>query len=150
MGVVVFFYFKIPIPSLAVVLSAVCSAIGTWAVLVLFDVKLSTAGVAALLMIIGYSVDTDILLTARVMRRKTGVSIFEATVGAFKTGMVMTLTAIATVSICYFLSSSLVLKQIMLILMIGLCFDIMNTWIQNAGILRWYLEKKGDRIKPME
>lgn len=150
MGAVVFFYFRIPVPSVAVVLAAVCNAVGTWAVLILLDVKLSTAGVAALLMIIGYSVDTDILLTTRVLKRSSGASVFEATAGAFRTGMVMTLTAIATVSICYFLSSSIVLKQIMLILMIGLCFDILNTWIQNAGILRWYLEKKGDKIKPLE
>lgn len=150
MALVVFLYFKVPIPSLAVVLSAFCSMIGTWAVLILLNVKLSTAGIAAMLMLIGYSVDTDILLTTRVLRRKSGTSLFEASYGAFRTGIIMTTTAIAVVGICFFLSTSLELKQVMLILMIGLFFDIVNTWIQNVGILRWYLEKKGDKIKPME
>lgn len=149
MAIVVFLYFRIPVPSLAVILSAVCSMIGTWAILILLNVKLSTAGIAAMLMLIGYSVDTDILLTMRVLRRKSGTSIFEACYGAFRTGIIMTTTAIAVVGICFFLSTSLELKQIMLILMIGLFFDILNTWIQNVGILRWYLEKKGDKIKPM-
>jgi len=33
-----------------------------------------------------------------------------------------------------------VIKQIMFILMVGLVFDVVYTWIQNAGILRWYME----------
>ncbi|MDP2749463.1 MAG: protein translocase subunit SecF [Nanoarchaeota archaeon] len=147
MAIVIFLYFRIPIPSLAIILAPICTMFGTWAVLILIGAKLSTAGVAAMLMLIGYSVDTDILLTVRVLKRKSGVSIFEATTGAFKTGMIMTTTAIAVVGTCYFLSTSVVLKQIMLILLIGLFFDILNTWIQNAGILRMYLEKKGDKIK---
>jgi preprotein translocase subunit SecF len=39
-------------------------------------------------------------------------------------------------------TQSEVLKQIMTILLIGLVVDLINTWIQNAGILRWYVEKK--------
>lgn len=149
MAIVVFLCFRVPVPAFAVVLAAFCDMLCTWAVLLVFDVRLSTAGVAALIMLIGYSVDTDILLTTRVLRRKEG-SVFDSVFGAFKTGMVMSLTAIFVVSISFFLTSSLVLKQIMLILMIGLIFDIINTFLQNAGILRWYLEKKGDKIKRLD
>ncbi len=141
MAVVVFLYFKIPVPSFAVVLAAFSDMICTWAVLVLFNIKLSTAGVAALLMLIGYSVDTDILLTSRVLKRKDQ-SILEATLGALRTGMTMSIAALASVLVAYFYTSSHVIKQIMIILFIGLIFDILNTWLQNAAILRWYLEKK--------
>jgi preprotein translocase subunit SecF len=40
-------------------------------------------------------------------------------------------------------STAAILKTISLILIIGLLLDLMYTWIQNAGILRMYLEKKG-------
>jgi preprotein translocase subunit SecF len=33
-----------------------------------------------------------------------------------------------------------VLRQIFLILLIGLSFDLINTWITNASLLKWYQE----------
>ena len=100
-------------------------------------------GIAALLMLIGYSVDTDILLTTKVLkRRKEGGTAFERTVKAAKTGLTMSLTSLAAATACLIFSQSDVIKQIMTIIVIGLLFDIIYTWIQNAGILRWYMEKK--------
>lgn len=141
MAVVVFVTFKKLIPSLFVVLATFSEIVSTLAVISFLGNKLSTAGIAALLMIIGYSVDTNILLTNRVLKRTEG-SVFERTLGAFKTGLTMSLTALSAVVIGYFFTDSDVIKNIMLILMLGLLFDIPYTWIQNAGILRWYLEKK--------
>ena len=92
-------------------------------------------------MLIGYSVDTDILLSTRVLKRKEG-SVLDKTVDAAKTGLMMSLTAIAAVLIALIFTQSSVLKEIMIIIIIGLLADIIYTWIQNAGILRWYLERK--------
>ena len=39
-------------------------------------------------------------------------------------------------------TNSDVIRQIMVILLIGLLLDVINTWIQNAGFLRLYLERK--------
>jgi preprotein translocase subunit SecF len=91
-------------------------------------------------MIIGYSVDTDILLTTRVLNKKGGTN--EELIGAFKTGITMGLTsfiAIATALIVVYSFGS-VLNQIFIILLIGLAFDILNTWITNASILKWYAD----------
>ena len=52
------------------------------------------------------------------------------------------LFSLAALTVVLVLTQSDVLKQIMLILLIGLLADIINTWIQNAGILRWYMEGK--------
>ena len=141
MGLVVFIAFRNPIPSLAVILSAASDMIVTLAILSLLNVKLSLAGIAAFLMLIGYSVDTDILLTTRVLKRKRG-TVMERVLSALETGFTMNLTTLAAVSAGLLLSQSSVLKQIMLILFIGLVIDMINTWIQNVGILRLYLEKK--------
>ncbi|MBT5022143.1 protein translocase subunit SecF [Candidatus Woesearchaeota archaeon] len=144
MGLVVFIYFRTAVPSLAVILAAFSDMIITLAIIDLIGIKLSTAGIAAFLMLIGYSVDTDILLTTRVIKRKEG-SVFDRVIGAAKTGLTMNLTTLSALTIAFIFTPSEVLKQIMLILIIGLLVDIINTWLQNAAILRYYIEKKGDR-----
>jgi len=141
MGIVVFLYFRIPVPSGAVILSAFSDMLVTVAIVNLLGIRVSTAGIAAFLMLIGYSVDTDILLTMRVLKNKEG-TVMERVYGAIKTGLTMNMTTLAAVSVAFLLSESEVLRQIMTILFIGLLIDMINTWIQNVGIIRWYMEKK--------
>jgi preprotein translocase subunit SecF len=54
----------------------------------------------------------------------------------------MSATSFVALGIAYFLASSFVLKQMFLIILIGLLFDIIMTYAMNAGILIWYLKKK--------
>jgi preprotein translocase subunit SecF len=141
MAIVVFLYFKTVVPSIAVVLAAFSDILITLSIANILGIKISTAGIAAFLMLIGYSVDTDILLTTRILKRKEG-TVLSGVYRAMKTGLTMSFTTIIAVSVALIFSQSLVLKQIMTILLIGLLVDLINTWIQNAGILRWHLEKK--------
>jgi preprotein translocase subunit SecF len=142
MAVVVFITFRSLLPSSFVILAAVSDIVSTLAVVNLLGIKLSTAGIAAFLMLIGYSVDTDILLTTKVLKRKGEGTIFERTLGAMRTGLTMSLTSLAAVSIALIFTQSDTIRQIMIIIFIGLAFDLVYTWFQNAGILRWHLEKK--------
>ena len=143
MAVVVFFTFRSFVPSAFVILAAVSDVISTLAVINLLGIKMSTAGIAALLMLIGYSVDTDILLTTKVLKRRgEGGTVFQRTLNAMRTGLTMTATAIVAALIGLFFTQSDIIKQIMLITLIGLFFDLIYTWFQNAGILRWYMERK--------
>ena len=109
----------------------------------ILGISMSTAGIVAFLMLIGYSVDTDILLTTRILKRHEG-SLNTRIFKAFKTGLTMTLTSLIAVlfALVVVKSFSVVLSQIFTILAIGLGFDILNTWITNASILKWYMEKK--------
>ena len=139
--IIIRIYIKNSVPAFAVMLSAFADIVMTLAVVNLMGMKLSTAGIVAFLMLIGYSVDTDILLTTRLLQRKTGVnsSLFRA----FKTGTTMTLTSIvaivAALIVVYPFGS--VLNQIFTILLIGLGLDIFNTWVTNASIIKWYVEQ---------
>ncbi len=142
MGIVVLITFRTLAPSMMVILAAAFDILIALALTNIFGVKVSTAGIAAFLMLIGYSVDTDILLTTRILRRKDE-SAMDALYSAMKTGVLMTCTTIAAVTVGLIFSQSEVLKQIMLILLFGLLADLLTTWLINAGILRWYLEKKG-------
>jgi len=143
MALVVLIYFRLLVPSGYIVLCALGDILFPWAMLLLLNVKLSTAGVAALLMLIGYSVDTDILLTTRVIKRQGTTT--EKIFGAFSTGVIMTLAAMAATGIAYLTTPSEVLKQIMMILFFGLVADLWNTWFLNTALLKSYVDRKKEQ-----
>ena len=142
MAIVVFLLFRTFIPSIAVIVAAFADIFMTLTVFNLLGFKISSAGIIAFLMLIGYSVDTDILLTNRVLRRH-GESLNRKIWGAFKTGMTMTLTSLLAVIFALIVvgSFSAVLTQIFTILTIGLLFDMFNTWVTNVSIIKWYAIK---------
>ncbi len=138
--ILIWIYIKNSTPSFAVMLSAFGDIVMTLAVVDIIGMKISTAGIVAFLMLIGYSVDTDVLLTTRLLKKHSNTN--SALFGAFKTGITMTATsiiAITTALIAVFSFGS-VLNQIFSILIIGLLFDIFNTWVTNASIIKWYVE----------
>ncbi len=146
MSITVLIVFRNLVPSLAVILAAACDIIIALGGMSLFKVPLSLASIGAILMLIGYSVDTDILLTTRVLKQRKG-KITEREIGAIKTGLTMSASAIASMSALYLVTVFLipeaeVLSNIAAVLIIGLSADILTTWLMNLGILRWYLEAK--------
>jgi len=143
MAITVFLIFRTFAPSVAVVFAAFSDIMMTIAVIDLLGIKMSTAGIVAVLMLIGYSVDSDILLTTRVIKRKEG-SVNSRVLSAFKTGMTMTLTSISVVIIGLIFTSSFsdIFSQIFTVLVIGLGFDILNTWTFNAAFIKWYEQRR--------
>ena len=143
MSVVVFIIFRKLTPALSIVLAALSDIIMTLTLVNILGISLSSAGIIAFLMLIGYSVDSNILLTTRVVREKHD-RLNKRIFSAFKTGITMTLTSIAAVvvSLIIIFNFSNILRQIFTILTIGLCFDLINTWILNAGILKFYMKKE--------
>jgi preprotein translocase subunit SecF len=154
MAAVVFLIFKTLIPSAAVVLAAFSDIVIAVAFMNVAGIELSLGTVAALLMLIGYSVDSDILLTTRVLKRRGTVQ--ENISNAMKTGMTMTTTTLAALVVMYVVStySYLVipsfsqitlLSNISIVLIFGLVADILNTWLLNTSILRWHVTRSGQR-----
>lgn len=143
MGIIVFVIFRTFVPSIAVIMSAMSDILITLAFMQVFGIELSLAGLAALLMLVGYSVDTDIMLTSRLLRESEEKTLADKIKRALKTGLTMTLTSIGALAALLLSAISPVLSQIAMVLLIGLSFDIMNTWLMNSVILRWYCEKRG-------
>lgn len=139
MSTVVWLYFREFVPSGAVILSGIFDLVVTVGILDLFDIKVSIAGIGALLMLIGYSIDTDVLLTNRVVK-EPGNDYFDKTFFAFKTGSIMMLTTFIAGLATLFITNSPIIFEIALILVIGLFVDFVSTWIQNTGILLWWIE----------
>jgi len=142
MMIVVLCFYRTFIPSIAVVLAAFSCMLATVATYNVLGFTMSSAGIAALLMLIGFSVDTDMLLTSRVLRRKQG-STMDHVYSALKTGLTETGTVLAAVAVGLFVSQSSTIREVMTVLFIGLWFDMPMTWIQNVAILRKYMERKG-------
>jgi len=108
MGIVIFVIFRTFVPSMAVIFSAFADILMALVCVDIFGIKMSSAGLVAFLMLIGYSVDTDVLLTTRVLKR-TGKSLNQLIFDSFKTGMTMTLTSIFAI---FLLGLSFILYRI--------------------------------------
>ncbi|MDM7912295.1 MAG: protein translocase subunit SecF, partial [Methanotrichaceae archaeon] len=148
MAIVVFVVFRELVVSGLVVICALADILTAAASMNLTGVELSLGTVAALLMLIGYSVDTDILLSMRVLKRKGDVD--EKIKGAMGTGLTMAGTTIAAVISLIIISNFLylivpsftrmdVIADMTTVLIFGLAADVFNTWVTNAQGLRWYL-----------
>jgi preprotein translocase subunit SecF len=146
MSIVIFISFRTFVPAVAVVLSAFADMVMTAATMNIIGIPLSLGTLAALLMLIGYSVDSDILLTNRVLKRQGKLN--DKLTGAFRTGIIMTSTTLAAALAMFaiaWLGAVLILMEIAAVLLIGLVFDVMNTWLTNVGILKWYVLEGGGK-----
>ena len=139
MSVLVGLMFRTFIPSVAVIVSAFSDIVIPVAVMNLLGMELTLGAVAALLMLIGYSVDSDILLNNHILRRRG--SFYESAYRARRTGVTMTLTSISAMAVMGTVSAVLtipLLPAVGLILAVGLTVDLMNTYLLNMSLLRYY------------
>jgi len=144
MSLTILITFRKIVPSLAVVIVALGDLTITLSILNLMGMKLSSAGIAALLLLVGYSIDTDVLLTTRVLKNREG-TIWEGVLSSMKTGLTMTITTISALGAAYLVSTSLVLKQMFAIIIIGLLIDVILTYMLNAPMLSLYAKKEGGK-----
>lgn len=142
--VVIFLFFRKIVPSLAVIAAAVFDVSGALALMTVFGIPLSLSSIPALLMLVGYSVDTDIMLTTRLLQRREKTPA-ERAADSMSTGLTMTGTTIAAlvsmILISYF-NQIYVIFEIATVILFGLIADIISTWMMNAEILLWYLERQ--------
>ncbi|WP_181684984.1 protein translocase subunit SecF [Halorhabdus salina] len=139
MSILAFALFRTFVPSVAIIVSAFSDLMIPLAVLSLLGVKLSLGTIAGLLMLIGYSVDSDILLNNHILRRRG--EFYESTYQAMETGVTMTLTSLVAMAVMAILATFFniqVMAQIGFVLVIGLAADLMNTYMLNLSLLRWY------------
>ena len=141
MGVSVYITFRTFAPSIAVISAALMDIIITLAIVNLIGINISTAGIVAFLLVIGYSVDTDILLTNYSIRKREG-KLFDRMFHSMKTGLTMTACACTVMIIGLIFSNSVVIKEMFLIILIALIVDVFSTYFTNAGILWRYCKKK--------
>ncbi len=143
MAIVVFITFRSPVPSLAVILAGVSDIVAALVGMNLLGIQLSMGTLAGLLILMGYSIDTDILLSTRVIKRRGEGTLNERIKSSMKTGITMSVTSIVAMMVLFLVSSSPALDDIALVIIMGLLADIPFTWLQNVGILRIHMERMG-------
>jgi preprotein translocase subunit SecF len=139
MSLLAFALFRTFVPSVAIIVSAFSDLMIPLAVMNLVGISLSLGTVAALLMLIGYSVDSDILLNNHILRRSG--EFYESTYRAMQTGVTMTLTSMSAMAVMAIVASLFgieLLASIGFVLFVGLAADLMNTYMLNLSLLRWY------------
>jgi preprotein translocase subunit SecF len=142
MSVLVFVMFRSIAPSIAVIASAFSDVMIPLALMNLVGIQLTLGTVAALLMLIGYSVDSDILLNNSILRQSG--DFYESTSRAMRTGVTMTLTSIAAMAVMSILAAFFgiqIMASIGFVLVVGLLADLMNTYLLNVSLLRWYVNR---------
>jgi len=141
MGLVALYYFKSVIPAVSITFSTIADVIVVVGVLNLLGEPLSVASIGALLMLIGLSTDSDMLLAANIIKKKDE-GLINRLKRSFKTELTMSLAAITTATVMYLLTNIEMIKSIALILLIGSISDVLNTWVLSAGLQRLYMEWK--------
>ncbi len=142
--ILVFFFFRALVPSFAVLVGAFSDIIIALGAMSLFGIPISLPSFAALLMLVGFSLDTDILLTMRILKRKGNPR--ENAFDAMKTGMTMSISAIVAFSALFALAILTHIPtyyQISAVALAGLIGDLFATWGINAVMVLHYKEKRG-------
>lgn len=116
---------------LAVVSLDFLGIIGGMAIL---GIPLGLASMAGILLLFGYAVNTNILLSTNVLKRKRGTAP-ERAGRAMSTGMKMSSTSAGAMIILNLVTSASALEQISAAIAIGIIVDMMNTWLLNSGLI---------------
>ncbi len=146
-SIIVFFIFRSPVVSLALVFGAANDIIIALGAMGLFKIPLGLASIGGLLMLIGYSIDTEILTSIRILKRNEG-SPEDRAYGAMKTGLTMTSTAIVSFGVLFAVSILTYVPtyyQIASVVLFGLVGDIFTTWFGNTAMILMYKQRK-DRV----
>ncbi len=142
--VFVFLFFRNIAASIAVMTGALSDIIISVGAMGLFGIPLTLPSFAALLMLIGYSLDTDILLTMRMLKRRGDNR--DKAHDAMKTGLTMSVTAVLSFGVIFVLATLTHIPtyyEIASVALAGLIGDMFATWGINAVLLLYFIEKRG-------
>lgn len=140
-SIVSLYYFKNVVSSCVIILSVVGDIICVLGLMNILGIKFSIATIGALLMIIGYSTDSNILMTTNIVKR-TETSVENRIKRTIKTEFTMDAAAYTTYSVMFFLSNIAIIQHIALVLILGIFFDEIFTSGMNNTLQRMRIEKK--------
>ncbi len=144
-GLVIFYFFREFYPTLGIMIAVVIDILVALAGMALLEIPLSLTTLPALMMLIGYAVDTEILLSVNLFKRKTGGTGAERTWQSFKTGITMTGTTMGVLlvmAVFSYFTQITVVYEISAVLLFGLLGDVVTSWLLNAPLLLRHAEQK--------
>lgn len=143
-SIAVLFIFRSVAPAFTVVAGAAGNMMIALGAMGLFGIPLGTASIGGLLMIIGYSIDTDVLSAFRILKMH-GETPEDRAHSAMKTGLTMTATAIVSFSVLFIISVFTYVPtyyEVAGVALCGLFGDIFMTWLGNTPLILLYKKRK--------
>lgn len=142
--IVIFLYFREVLTAITVIGGSVFNIVGAVALMSVFSIPISLTTIPALLMLIGYAVDTEIVMSARVLKRREGTA-RQRLNDSIGTIFTMSMTAIASVLvmvvISYFAQVGIIF-EISVVLLFGLLADLVSSMLMNAPLILMHAEKE--------
>lgn len=109
----------------------------------LFGIPLTLSSFAALIMMLGFSLDTDMLLTMKLIKQRKG-TLREAAWNTLKTGSMMSITDLISFSVLLLvgiITHLTTYTEIASVAVIGLVGDMIATWMFNAPLIMMLLKE---------
>jgi len=140
-GVITFIIFRRRIVPMAVLLVIGLDILCVLGCMSLFRVPMSLASVVAIVVLVGYAVDTNILLAYHVLKGVGGEPREQAT-ASMNTGLMMGVLLIVAFLSLNVLTSVTQLNVLTATMIFGIAINIFNTWFLGAGILLRQAERQ--------
>jgi preprotein translocase subunit SecF len=135
------FYFRSMWQAFSNVISIISDVINIVGVLDIIGFSFSTASIAGILMIMGYSADRNIILATNILKREEA-SMHYRLAKTIKTSLTMDAAALVTFLILFLGTTNSTLHEIAIILIIGVIFDDFTVWILNGSTQLYGLKFK--------
>ena len=145
---VILIYFRHPVPIVIMLVSALFDGVAMLSLMGLTNIPLSLSTMAIVLMMVGYSIDTDVIASTYVFKRRKEGGVYNQAERAFWTGATMSVTTLIAMIVIYavgFLTRNLTVIRIANVMIYGVLADIVITWMFNAPLLIWVGEKSASR-----
>lgn len=136
-----YFIYRKLIIAITIILSSIADIIYVIGVTTLLNIPISFAGFTSLLLVIAYTIDTNILLSTKILSEKLEefYSVYKKTL---ITGATVSSGLILSMIIVLLFSNSKLLNNIAIILLIGQIAELINTYLLNAGLIEVILVGK--------
>ena len=142
--IAVVLYFRHPVPVVIMLISGIFDGIAMLSFMGLSNIPLNLATMAIVLMMVGYSIDTDVVASTFVFKRRKEGNIYQQAERAFLTGATMSITTFIAMLIIYavgFLTRNITVIRMANVMIYGVIADLIITWAFNTPLLIWIGEK---------
>lgn len=143
------FYFRSLWQAFSNVISIISDIINIVGVLDIIGFSFSTASIAGILMIMGYSADRNIILATNILKREEASMRYRLS-KTIKTSLTMDAAALVTFLILFLGTTNSTLHEIAIILIVGVIFDDFTVWILNGSTQLYGLKYKEAEKQPVK
>ncbi|BBL45492.1 preprotein translocase subunit SecF [Nanobdella aerobiophila] len=140
-GFIIFLAYRISNVTLNIISTIAFDILGLLTVLSLTGYPIGANGFIAMLMILGFAIDNNVVLSTNIVKEKEK-TFLERIKMSFRVGMAMEIIALYALIILYLIVPEPSVKEFSLVLSIGIIFDLLYYLIGNIPIYKYFEHRK--------